>query len=189
MKLTTTLAAVSAVLLLGTRALALLPIPSDGSDGNFNPGSNIEVDLSQAITGAWDANNAANAGLGRYDASKWAVVFKYASVNIPANVTVTFKNHPTHAPVVWLVSGNVTIAGAVKLDGAGGTSDVILMLAPAEAGPGGFRGGAIGPSGIGYGLRSGWRRSRDVQPHVRQSSGDPSHWWFGWRRTRIWRQF
>ncbi len=145
----------AAALLLGSRALALLPIPSDGSDGNFNPGANIEVDLSQAVTGAWDANNAANAGLGRYDASKWAVVFKYASVNIPVGVTVTFKNHPTHAPVVWLVSGNVTIAGTVKLDGANGTYDAILRLAPPESGPGGFRGGAVGPTGFGTGFGPG----------------------------------
>ena len=35
--------------------------------------ASVEVDLSQAVTGAWDANNAANAGKGVYDPSKWAV--------------------------------------------------------------------------------------------------------------------
>ena len=135
-------------LLLAGRALAL-NIPSDGSDGNFSPGADIEVDLGQAITGAWDAENSANVGKGRYDASKWAVVFKYASVNIPVGVTVTFKNHPKNAPVVWLVNGNVTIAGTVKLDGKNWTNDSILRLYPVEAGPGGFRGGATGPSGTG----------------------------------------
>jgi hypothetical protein len=33
----------------------------------------------------------------------------HASVNIPAGVTVTFKNHASHAPVVWLVQGGVTM--------------------------------------------------------------------------------
>ena len=92
------IAILTTALLLAGRALAL-NFPSDDSDGNFSPGADIEVDLGQAITGAWDASNSADTGKGRYDASKWAVVFKYASVNIPAGVTVTFKNHPPfHRP-------------------------------------------------------------------------------------------
>ena len=83
MKLRIALATCATALLLIGRTLAL-PIPSDGSDGNFNPGSNIEVDLSQAIAGAWDANNSADAGKGRYDATKWAVVFQ-----------IRFREHPS----------------------------------------------------------------------------------------------
>lgn len=154
MKLITSLATVTAALLLAGRVFAL-PIPSDGSDGNFSPGADIEVDLSQAITGAWDANNSANTGKGRYDSSKWAIVFKYASVNIPAGVTVTFKNHPTHAPVVWLVNGNVNIAGTVSVAGKPVNTDPITGLAPVEPGPGGFRGGAFGPGGSGAGFGPG----------------------------------
>lgn len=154
MKLRNALATCATTLLFIGRALAL-PIPSDGSDGNFNPGSNIEVDLSQAIIGAWDTNNSANVGKGRYDATKWAVVFKYASVNIPAGVTVTFKNNAARAPVVWLVSGNVNIAGSINIRGKDGTTDTILRLAPTEPGPGGFRGNAVGPAGFGAGYGPG----------------------------------
>ncbi len=155
MNLPRLLLALAAAGILTGPAQAVIPIPSDGSDGNFNPASNVEIDLAQAVTGAWDASNSANAGKGRYDPTKWAVVFKYASVNIPAGVTVTFKNHPTHAPVMWLVAGNVTINGTVSVAGKDGTRDTILGLTPAEPGPGGFRGGPFNPSATGAGLGPG----------------------------------
>ncbi len=136
------------------RALAL-NIPSDGSDGDFSPTGNIVVDLSLAPTDVWSANNSANVGKGVYDPSKWAVVFKYNSVNIPSGVKVTFINHMSHAPVVWLVAGNVTINGTVSLQGQDGPADVIGRLSPAEPGPGGFRAGASGPSGFGWGYGPG----------------------------------
>ena len=144
----------TAAVLTAVRALAL-DIPSDGSDGVFSPTGNIVADLSLAPTGAWNASNTANTGKGVYDASKWAVVFKYASVNIPSGVTVTFINHPTHAPVVWLVAGNVTINGTVSLKGKDGPVDEIAKLKPAEPGPGGFRAGASGPAGKGWGYGPG----------------------------------
>lgn len=133
-------------------AQAQLVIPSDGSDGAFAPTTNIVIDLSQAVTGAWDAANTANAGKGIYDPNKWAVVFKYSSVNIPAGATVSFLNHPTHAPVVWLVQGGVANQGSINLNGAEGAPNGVLSLTPAEPGPGGFRGGPEGPEGYGYGL-------------------------------------
>ncbi len=139
-------------------ALAQLTIPSDGSDGAFNPPpdpTNVVVDLSQAVTGVWNANNSANAGKGIYDPEKWAVVFKYSSVNIPAGVTVSFINHPTHAPVVWLVQGDVAINGALNLNGDGGDVRGPEKLVPPEPGPGGFRGGVAGPAGFGAGLGPG----------------------------------
>lgn len=135
-------------------AFAQLVIPSDGTDGTFSPAANIEVDLSQAVTGTWSDPNGANAGKGIYDATKWAIVFKYAAVNIPAGVTVTFKNHPSHAPVIWLVQGGVTIAGTVNLNGKNGLNGTDGMT-PTEPGPGGFRGGAVGPAGYGSGLGPG----------------------------------
>ena len=92
------LPAIAALLASLPQAFAQLTIPSDGSDGAFNPAANIEIDLSEAITGTWSASNAANAGKGIHDPAKWAVVFKYSSVNIPPGVTVTFKNHPAHRP-------------------------------------------------------------------------------------------
>jgi hypothetical protein len=125
---------------------AQISIPSDGSDGVLNIASNTVIDLSQAVTGLWDANNAANAGKGIYDPSKWAVVFKYSSVNIAGGATVSFKNHPTHAPVVWLINGNVTIGGILSLDGQPGTPDPNTL---ADPGPGGFRGGSGGQPNLG----------------------------------------
>lgn len=159
-------------LLVGLSQASLI-IPSDGSDGPFSPVADVEVDLSQAVTGLWDANNNANAGLGIYDASKWAVVFKFTSVNIPEGVTVTFKNHPTHAPVVWLVSGSVSIEGTLNLDGQPGLIGIDGIINP-EPGPGGFRGGAAGPDGSGAGLgpgggavsRSGVYRSTYGNPQI-----------------------
>lgn len=132
---------------------AQLIIPSDGSDGAFSPVANIEVDLSQAVTGTWsDPSSIPSKGI--YDAQKWAIVFKYASVNIPAGVTVTFKNHPSYAPVVWLVQGSVNITGTVSVNGRDGFIGVGAQTL-AEPGPGGFRGGASGLSGSGLGLGIG----------------------------------
>jgi len=74
------------------------------------------------------------------------VVFRYTSVNIPAGVTVTFTNHPSRAPVVWLVSGNVTISGTAALDGANG-HPIGGPFSQAEPGPGGYRGGRGASSG------------------------------------------
>ena len=119
---------------------AQLTIPSDGSDGvlNITSGTNI-IDLSRAVTGTWSANNSANAGKGIYDSNQWAVVFKYSSVTIASGAVVTFTNHPSHAPVVWLVSGDVTINGDLGLDGQSVGHNAPQL---AEPGPGGFRGGA-----------------------------------------------
>jgi len=90
-----------------------------------------------------------------YDPAKWAVVFKYTSVNVPLGVTVKFKNHVSRAPVVWLVSGNVSVAGTVDVSGADGGPLGTL----AEPGPGGFRGGKGGdissPHGSGFGAGGG----------------------------------
>ena len=44
---------------------AQLNVPSDGSDGVFSPTADIEIDLSQAITGVWsDDNTGGNVGHG-----------------------------------------------------------------------------------------------------------------------------
>jgi len=130
---------------------AQITIPSDGSDGALNITANTVIDLSQAVTGTWDANNSANAGKGIFDPAKRAIVFKYSSVNINASRTVTFTNHPSRAPVVWLVQGNVTIAGTLSLNGSGAPNNNLL----AEPGPGGFRGGANGTLGRGAGMGPG----------------------------------
>jgi hypothetical protein len=149
-------------------ALAQLNIPSDGSDGMLDLTTNTVIDLSQAVPGVWTNNNSANAGKGIYDPTQWAVVFKYSSVNIQGVLgtnggtngvvignSLTFLNHPTHAPVIWLVQGNVTINGILNLNGTPGPTGVPQVYTPAEPGPGGFRGGAISPAGEGAGYGPG----------------------------------
>ncbi|HOB99623.1 MAG TPA: hypothetical protein PKM43_12845 [Verrucomicrobiota bacterium] len=129
-------------------ALAAINIPSNGSDGALVVTENTVIDLSLASTNRWDADNSARPGTGTYDADKWAVVFHYTSVSIEAGATVTFINHPSGAPVVWLVQSNVTINGTVCLDGEDG------RIAPylSKPGPGGSRGGAASfGAGAGYG--------------------------------------
>lgn len=125
-----------------------------GTDGDLSPTAEsagvvngvLTIDLSKALGNTWDhaitenelKEGSAVYGRGVYDASKWAVVFKYRSVNIPKGITVKFKNHPSRAPVVWLIENNVTIDGIVDVSGGDGVNAPNL----AEPGPGGFRGGA-----------------------------------------------
>ena len=140
-------------LLLGSLlpASAQLVIPSDGSDGAFSPTENVVIDLGLAQSAVWNTPvPAPSSGFGTYDSEKWAVVFKYTSVNIPSGVTVTFKNHPSYAPVVWLVQGSVTIGGHLNLDGQPGIAGTEALI-PREPGPGGFRGASTGPAGTGSG--------------------------------------
>jgi hypothetical protein len=128
-----------ALAVLAAASLGVFNSGSDGSDGAFNPQFSVVIDLGNAATGTWDTPSAV-AGNGVYDPTLWAVVFKYTTIDIPAKVTVTFINHPSGAPVVWLASGNVTISGSVKLDGANGGSSS-MPFSYAEPGPGGFAGG------------------------------------------------
>lgn len=129
------LAFVAALSLAGS-ARAQLNIPTDGSDGAFAPSSNRVIDLSRALPG--DAITTPGQGTGVYDAARWVVAFKFTQVTIPAGVTVSFINHPKNAPVVFLVQGNVSIAGTLNLSGANARNDGSIVL----GGPGGFAGGA-----------------------------------------------
>ena len=117
---------------------------SDGSDGALmlSPGEEREINLELAATLPWNTPSP-QVGRGVYDPEQWAVVFKYSSVTIPAGATVKFKNHQKNPPVVWLVSGNVSISGTISLDGGIGLN---YSSAPtyATAGPGGFPGGIRG---------------------------------------------
>lgn len=126
---------VLAVLFTTAPAWAQIDVGSDGSDGVFNPTTSDTIDLALAALGDWDSPGS---GAGVYDSTMWAVVFKYSSVDIPAGVDIHFRNHPSGAPVVWLVDGDATIAGGVYLDGEDGTGGSGI---PAEPGPGGFHGG------------------------------------------------
>lgn len=122
------------IMLCVTSVEALIEVYSDGSDGSLSISTYTEIDLSLAVTAGWDTPGN---GFGVYDSTKWAIVFKYSSVSIDAGANVLFINHPSRAPVVWLVQGDVTMSGGVvslwsASWGAGG------MMEP---GPGGFRGG------------------------------------------------
>lgn len=119
---------------------AAITIPgADGSDGDLHITENETIRLSDALDGSWNAAvDLDDAGKGIYDKDKWAVVFKYSSVTIDSGATLSFSNHPSRAPVVWLVSGNVTINGTISLNGG----DYVTTPANSEPGPGGFRGGA-----------------------------------------------
>ncbi len=120
--------------LLVNAASAQFDSGSDGSDGAFNPTSDVTIDLSLADGGA---------GNGTYDPDRWVVVFNYTTIDVPVGVTVTFANHPTGAPVAWLASGNVTIEGTVDISGDSWD----------KPGPGGFAGGLDSPltSLVGFG--------------------------------------
>ncbi len=107
------------MLTFGIRAQAQVNSGSDGSDGAFNPTTNIVIDMTDHPDG----------------------IYHYTSVNIPAGVTVTFKPNAANTPLVWLVQGNCVIAGVVSLDG-----QVYNGAIGGLGGPGGWRGGNRGPS-------------------------------------------
>jgi len=67
-------------------------------------------------------------------------VFNFTTVNIPANVTITFTRNASNKPVTILASGDVVIAGAINIDGKIGNSNGNGGL----GGPAGFNGGAGG---------------------------------------------
>ena len=116
---------------LNSPAQATFDSGSNGSDGAFSPSSSTVIDLSQAGSGP---------GNGVYDPTRWAVVFNYTTIDIAAGRTITFINHPSGAPVVWLASGDATISGTVRLDGSYGISGSQPSLYSVP-GPGGFAGG------------------------------------------------
>ena len=168
MKIQIPACAALAMLLLGnihTHAVPIVVPGATGTDGPLNVAANRVIDLATEVT---------------YDATQWAVVFRYAGVTIDAGATVTFKNHPSGAPVIWLVNGDVTINGTVKVDGAIGAT----APARAEPGPGGFAGGmgffgSIAPSsGFGPGggalNGSGSYGTKASSPSSRETYGNAS---------------
>jgi hypothetical protein len=122
----------------------------DGSD--FPASGTLTIDLANAITGDWATTD--GAGQGVYDPAIWSVVFKYSAVTVPAGKTVNFTNHPSHAPVVWLVDQDVTIAAGAVVDVS--ARDAAIWIEP---GPGGFRGAGqqtTRPNGAGFGPGGGF---------------------------------
>lgn len=120
---------------------------------SFGAGSFLTIDLALAVTGDWATANGGGAGV--YDPAVWAVVFKFTSVSVPSGRIVRFLNHPSGAPVVWLVEQSVTIDGTVDVSAkdAVGNEDRDLP------GPGGFRGRVYQTStanGAGFGPGGGF---------------------------------
>lgn len=91
---------------------------SNGSDGAFNPTTNIVINMADHPTG----------------------IYQYTSVNISNGVTVTFIPNANNTPVVWLVQTKCVIEGGVDVSATnlpyGGNSNMGLF-----GGPGGYRGG------------------------------------------------
>ncbi|HVF57122.1 MAG TPA: hypothetical protein VM934_13285 [Pyrinomonadaceae bacterium] len=67
-------------------------------------------------------------------------VFNYTTYNIPSNVTITYARNNSNKPLTILTTGDVTIAGAINIDGKSGSSNG----SGGYGGPGGFNGGAGG---------------------------------------------
>lgn len=109
-----------------------------GVDKVFTPSGNNspanQIDLSQEGAGV------------HYDPDRWVVFVDYQSLVIQAGAHVGFHNHPSRAPVVIRVAGDVTIDGSLWLDGARGHNWNEGQYY-SEPGPGGARGGV----GVVYG--------------------------------------
>lgn len=88
---------------------------STGADGAFSPTANTTLTLPASG------------------------VFNFTTVNVPSGVTVTFKKNSVNTPAVILATGDLTISGWIKVNGADS-----LYLSPGEGGPGGFAGGSAG---------------------------------------------
>lgn len=81
-------------------------------------------------------------------------LFNFTTVTIPSGVTVTFAPNVANTPVTMLATGDVTIAGTIKVnggDGAGPTNTGPIINPGGSAGVGGFAGGSGGPRGGGTG--------------------------------------
>lgn len=128
---------VMAVLLACWGAHAQVNSGSNGSDGAFNPTTNIVINMADHPTG----------------------IYHYTFVNISNGVTVTFIPNANNTPVVWLVQSNVIINGTVDLSGQTSSNSAAGL-----GGPGGWRGGnggsipasGQGPGGGIAGLAGGW---------------------------------
>src|SRR5690348_5650933 len=68
-------------------------------------------------------------------------VFNFTTINIPTNVTIKFSRNAKNTPVVILATGTVSISGTIDVSGLNGTP-----VLGGRGGPGGFNGGAGGPS-------------------------------------------
>lgn len=89
-------------------------------------------------------------------------VFHFTTITVPAGVTVRLRAFElNYAPVHWLASGAVDIAGTVDLNGeAGHPAGTVMNRSLSMPGPGGFPGGVAtldgdSPSTAGFGPGGG----------------------------------
>ena len=74
-----------------------------------------------------------------YNEEEWAVVIRCDSLTVDSNVTLSFINHPSGAPVIFLVAGEVLVDSDAVIDLNGQTQ--AIGLTSTVPGPGGFAGG------------------------------------------------
>ena len=69
-------------------------------------------------------------------------VFNYGSVTIPSGVTIRYNKNAANTPVTILATGDVTINGAISVNGTDGApASASATFAVGLGGPGGFNGG------------------------------------------------
>lgn len=116
------------VLLACLGAHAQVNSGSNGSDGAFNPTTNIVINMADHPSG----------------------IYQYTSVNISNGVSVTFIPNANNTPVVWLVQSNCTIGGTVNVSGRSLYQYQLNGLpAGSDGGPGGWAGGNGGTTATG----------------------------------------
>jgi hypothetical protein len=121
-----------ALFMIPVASLAAFVSGSTGADGDFAPTANTLLQMPESG------------------------VFHFGTVSIPSGVTVTFKKNTQNMPVSILATGDVTISGAISVNGSNGN-----YLIPGTGGSGGFDGGVggvtyqIGKRGEGPGGGSG----------------------------------
>lgn len=96
-------------------AFAAFVSGSSGADGDFTPSANTVLTIPESG------------------------VFNFGTVNIPGGVTVTFNKNERNTGVTILATGDVTIDGAITLNGSGGN-----YIIGGAGGAGGFDGGVGG---------------------------------------------
>lgn len=94
---------------------------SNGSDGVFNPTTNVVINMADHGDG----------------------IYHYRSVQIPSAVTVSFLPNSSNTPVVWLVQGDCEVQGTILLNGQSQTNGL-----GGSGGPGGFSGGTPSLPGL-----------------------------------------
>jgi hypothetical protein len=110
-------------------------------------------------------------------------IFNFTTVNIPVGVIVRFQKNTANTPVIFLGTGDVTIAGTIDVSGGnslpGGTGTSGDRSIPGVGGPGGFDGGRGGMpetnrragNGLGPGGGGGGDGTPAVQSNIAQGGG------------------